>query len=107
MSFKRTLIRHSTANYTTRVPQDEALIAMKDLTPKAYQLLIYYYSKQDGWNFDDDEIGAVLDTTERQVKVYRRELVSKEYLWYQKGGGLTIFFVGRRAVHDFKHTPDD
>jgi len=89
----------------TKIPQDEAITAIKDLTPKAYQLLIYYYSKNDGWNFEDKEIADTLDTTERMIKKYRKELIDKEYLWIMKGE-LSVYFVGRKAVYDFSKYDD-
>jgi len=88
----------------TKIPQDEALTAMKDLTPKAYQLLIYYYSKVDGWRFEDKEIAETLGTTERMIKKYRKELIDLDYLWIMRGD-LTVYFVGRKAVYDFKYSP--
>jgi len=102
MAYKSTLLKHSRGGYMTTIPQDEALTAIKDLSPKAYQLLIYYYSKNDGWNFDDEEIADTLATTARMIKQYRKELIDKEYLWIIKGE-LTVYFVGRKAVYDFKY----
>jgi len=104
MAYKTTLIKHSRRPYMTSIPQNEALTAMKDLNPKAYQLLIYYYSRLDGWKFDDEEIARTIGTTERMVKTYRKELIEKEYLWIAKGD-LTVYFVGRKAVGEFKYSP--
>ena len=102
MAFKTTLLKHSRGQYMTTVPQNEIITAIKDLTPKAYQMLMYYYSKADGWNFSDTEMADTLDTTERMIKAYRKELVDKEYLWIIPGT-LTVYFVGRKAVYDFKY----
>ena len=104
MAYKTTLLEHSKGGYMTKIPQEEALMAMKDLTPKAYQLLIYYYSKTSGWKFSDKEIADTLDTTERMIKKYRKELIDLNYLWIMKGD-LTVYFVGRSAVYDFKYSP--
>lgn len=103
MGYKTTLLKHSIGGYMTKIPQDEALTAMRDLTPKGYQLLIYYYSKVDGWKFNDTEIAETLVTTERMIKKYRKELIDSGYLWIMKGD-LTVYFVGRKSVYDFKYT---
>ena len=82
MAYKTTLLEHSKGQFMTKIPQDEALTAIKDLTPKAYQLLIYYYSKASGWEFNDEEIADTLGTTERMIKKYRKEiLIDLNYLW--------------------------
>ena len=104
MAYKTTLLEHSKGGYMTKIPQTEALIAMKDLSPKAYQLLIYYYSKSSGWKFDDKEIADALSTTERMIKKYRKELIDLGYLWIIKRN-LTVYFIGRQAVWDFKYSP--
>lgn len=105
MAFKKTLIEHSRRQYMTSIPQEELLTSMKDLTPKAYQLLMYYYSKQSGWEFDDSEMSSVLGISERMVKEYRNELIHKEYLYIVKGT-ITNIFVGRKSVSEFKY-PDN
>ena len=70
MAFKSTLLKHSKGQFMTSIPQDEALTAIKDLTPKAYQLLIYYYSKNDGWNFNDVEIANTLEEVYQRLKSF-------------------------------------
>jgi len=85
------------------IPSDEIVIAARELSPKAYQLLMYYYSKSDGWKFDDDEIAKSLGIgSSRMVKQYRKELISKNYLWIAQGE-LTVYIVGRQAVENFKN----
>ena len=87
----------------TKIPQDEAITAIKDLTPKAYQMLIYYYSRTSGWNFTDEEMIETLDVVnKRALMKYRRELIEKEYLWIT-GSDPVVYFVGRKSVSDYKH----
>ena len=102
MAQKKTLIVHSKDNYMMRMPIHESNEAMKELNPKAYQLLVYYYSKYSGWNFNDDDIAISINVpNERAVKKYKKELIDKEYLWIT-GKYPTVYSIGKVAVSDFK-----
>ena len=103
----RSIIIHSSYPYRCRIPTNEALSAMKDLTPSAYKLLIYYYSKSTGWKFSDQEIGDTLDVGERRVKELKRELSDKDYLLVLKGQGFENYFIGRQAVMAYKNPEGD
>ena len=87
-----------------RVPAHELVTAQKDLSAKAFGLLMYYYSKGDYWDWNDDVIAAELGMTDRKVREYRAELVKKDYLLILKGA-VTNVFIGRTAVMNFK-SPD-
>ena len=89
----------------SNIPTKELLSAMKDLTPKAYQLLMYHYAKSDGWEFNEEEIAKELDISPRMVKQYRKELIDKDYLMISKGE-VSIYFVGRDAVLNFRGPTD-
>lgn len=102
---RRSIVMHSQAAYRCRIPTHEALTAMKDLSTGAFKLLIYYYSKSTGWNFDDKEIAEALEVTEKRVKELRKELVDKNYLLIEKGGHIDNYFIGRQAVMAWKN-PD-
>ena len=102
---RRSIVMHSQAVYGCRIPTHEALTAMKDLSTGAFKLLIYYYSKSTGWNFDDKEIAETLEVTEKRVKELRKELVDKDYLLIEKGGHIDNYFIGRQAVMAWKN-PD-
>jgi len=93
--FKKTKVK-----YMTNIPQAEAVAAMKDLSNGAYKLLIYYYSRRDGWVFDDEVIANTIGSSARQVKKFRKELISGEYLLVQKGA-VDVYFVGKGAVRKF------
>lgn len=99
---KRNIMMHSRHAYTCRIPTQEAITAMKDLSDTAYKLLIYYYSKSTGWNFDDKEIAEVLGVTARTVANARNELIAKEYLHIEKGKTIDNYFIGRQAVNEWK-----
>ena len=85
-----------------QIPADELITATRDLTAKAYQLLMYYYSKGERWNWEDKQIASELGMSIRKVQEYRRELISKDYLYIVKGK-INNVFIGRQAVMDFKH----
>lgn len=84
-----------------RIPQAEITTAMVDLSATAFKLLMYYYSRNDGWEFKDENIAVTIDSTTRMVAKYRKELIDKEYLLIQKGQ-VDVYFVGKRAVAKFK-----
>ena len=85
-----------------QIPSDELVTAQHDLTSKAFGLLMYYYSKGTKWEWKDEVIAKDLTMTERKVKEYRAELISKEYLYVVRGKNLDNYFIGRQAVMDWK-----
>ena len=102
MARKLTLMKHSKGKMMTHLPQDEAISAMRELSQGAYKLLVYHYSKLDGWIFNDKTIAEDINIpNERAVKKYRRELISKEYLAI-RGKNPEVYLVGRQAVRDFE-----
>jgi len=86
--------------YMAQIPQRELTEAMKDLSNGAYKLLMYYYSRNDGWVFIDENIASAISSSVRQVKKFRKELVDEKYLLIQKGQ-VDVYFIGRMAVHQF------
>ena len=96
---------HSKEIYNTSIPSNELLVAMKDLSTGAYKLLMYYYSKRTGWQYNDDEIASVIDVTPRRVKELRKELIDMKYLLIVRGT-VDLYFVGRKAVTDWEN-PDE
>ena len=85
-----------------KIPQTELTTAMTELSIGAYKLLMYYYSKRDGWIFNDDNIAVTIDTSVRQLKKFRKELIDKKYLLIQKGQ-VDVYFIGKLAVDKFMH----
>ena len=82
------------------LPVKEMFSAMKELSNGAYRLLTYYYSRRDGWTFIDENIAKAIDSTVRQVKKYRKELIDTKYLLIQKGS-LDVYFVGKLTVYKY------
>ena len=83
------------------IPADEIITAMTDLSNGAYHLLMYHYTKGNGWRFNDKQMAVTLGTSERMIKAYRKELIQKEYLFIT-GKNPTVYFIGKKAVRDFK-----
>ena len=86
----------------SQIPSDELATAHKDLSPKAYVLLMYYYSKGTTWEWIDKNMAKDLSMSTRTLKLYRNELITKDYLFIVKGE-INNVFIGRQAVMDWKH----
>ena len=98
----KSVLKKSETKYMAKIPQTEIVEAMKDLSNGAYKLLMYYYSRRDGWRFIDTNIATTIDSSERQVKKFRKELIDKQYLLVQKGQ-VDVYFIGKLAVDKFKN----
>ncbi len=95
-------MKHSASKRRTTLPTDELINSIRHLSAKAHHLLMYYYTKFDGWTFDDLNIAKEIGLpNERAVKKYRKELIDSGYL-YITGKNPTIYFVGKASVLDFK-----
>jgi len=84
-----------------KIPQKEIIEAMTELSNGAYKLLLYYYSRRDGWTFNDKHIAKYTGTSERQIKKFRKELIDKKYLSIQFGG-VVIYFIGKEVNKKFE-----
>lgn len=104
---KKGVVMHSQGAYKCRIPTNEAISAMKDVSSGAFKLLIYYYSKSTGWAFDDTEIADTIGVTERRLKELKKELIDKDYLYISKGADIDNYFIGRQAVQGWKNPPED
>lgn len=82
-------------------PRDEAEQAMTELSPSAYMLLDYYYSKDDGWEFTKAHMMKTLGITERTLQRAKKELIEKRYLHIASGKEVDNYFVGKQQVRDF------
>ena len=100
MLLNKAIIKKKEAKYMARIPQAEIAISMKELSATAFKLLMYYYSRRDGWRFNDKYTAEAIDSSERMVKTYRKELITKKYLLVQKGE-VDVYFVGTGAVAQF------
>lgn len=96
----KSITKKKESKYMARIPQAEITTSMKELSAGAFKLLMYHYSRNDGWIFKDENIAKAIDSTERMVKQYRKELIEKGYLLIQKGQ-VDVYFVGKGAVDQF------
>lgn len=101
------IVMHSQDAYKCKAPTYEVLESMKELSSNAFKLLMYYYSKSTGWKFTDAEIANTLDVTVKTVGILRKELVDKEYLYILKNKNTDTYFVGKRAVREWKYPADE
>ena len=101
----RTILKKTETKYMSRMPQAEVTKALKELSSGAYRLLTYYYSRNDGWVFNDINIANTLGSSERQVKRYRKELLDEGYLLIHKGQ-TDVYFIGQGAVTKFMEAPE-
>ena len=106
MVSNKAIMKKKEAKYMARIPQAEIAISMKELSATAFKLLMYYYSRRDGWRYVDKFIAEAIDSSERMVKVYRKELIAKKYLLIQKGE-VDVYFVGTGAVAQFYEDIND
>jgi hypothetical protein len=104
---RKDIVMHSQDAYKCKAPTYEVLESMKELTDTGFKLLMYYYSKSTGWKFEDSQIAETLGVTERTVANARKELILKEYLHIEKGKNTDMYFVGKRAVREWKYPPDE
>ena len=96
----KAILKKGETKYMARIPQKELTEAMKELSNGAYKLLMYYYSQRDGWKFVDNKIATTIGTSERQLRKFRKELITKQYLLIQRGQ-VDVYFIGRLAVNQF------
>ena len=96
----KAILKKGETKYMARIPQKELTEAMKELSNGAYKLLMYYYSRRDGWKFVDNNIATTIGTSERQLRKFRKELITKQYLLIQRGQ-VDVYFIGRLAVNQF------
>jgi predicted transcriptional regulator len=104
---KKDIVMHSQDTYRCKAPTYEVLESMRELTDTGFKLLMYYYSKSTGWRFDDADIAMTLGVTPRTVSNARKELIDKEYLLIEKGKNIDTYFVGKRAVREWKYPADE
>lgn len=92
----------------TMVHNEDLDTAFTDLKPNAFKLLVYYYSKSDGWVFDNKAIADVFCIKERTVRDLTKELEAEGYLLQQKGKqeDVSLYFVGKKLVRAYSATSD-
>ena len=100
---KKTVIKKSIVENLkmTRIPTSDLADGYRELRPNAFKLLTYYYSKGDGWVFNNDVVANDLGVKFSTVRTLNRELVSKGYLLTVKGKVIN-YFVGKKEVSAYK-----
>ena len=94
----KTLVKCSKSKSYAHIPTNEILQAMTDLSPKAFQLLVYYYNTYDGFTFSDKSICNKVGVSDRMLGIYTKELMDKGYLLIYEGKIRNIF-VGQSEVN--------
>lgn len=98
---------HSQDAYKCKAPTYEVLESMKELSSGAFKLLMYYYSKSTGWEFNDESIADTVGVSVDTMKRLRKELMDKDYLYIESSKNTDMYFVGKRAVREWKYPPDE
>lgn len=84
----------------TRIPNSDLAAGYLELSDTAFKLLIYFYSKGDGWVFDIAVMERIFDLTNRTVKERIKELKDKGFLLHSKGD-IDVYIVGKKLVGDY------
>ena len=86
----------------THIPNPDLDEGYLELSPNAFKLMTYIYSKGDGWNFVDENIAKAFNLTNvRTVRKLFRELELKGYL-YRPKGEVETYFIGKKKVEEYK-----
>jgi len=94
----RAFIKHSRTQFNLVMPEQESEDALKELTGNGFKLLCYYYSRKDGWFFNDEETADAIGIKTRTLQdTTRKELVNKKFLKIIKGQ-RDIYLIGRKEV---------
>ena len=104
---RKDIVMHSQDTFRCKAPTYEVLEAMKELNETEFKLLMYYYSKSTGWKFDDAQIASTIGVTPRTLVIAKHSLIDKEYLYIMKHKEADTYFVGKRAVREWKYPPED
>ena len=84
----------------TRIPNADLYDGYRDLSPNAFKLLTFFYSKGDGWVFDIAQMEQVFNLSNRAVKERIKELKDKGFLFHSKGD-IDVYIVGKKLVQDY------
>ena len=97
-----TIFKQMKGKNMAQIPQKELIESISELSKGELNLLLYYYTLNDGWVFNDKSTMKIIGAKNvRNVADYRRGLILKGYLLIQRGE-TDIFFIGKGAVSRFK-----
>ena len=103
-SLKPSIVKKSVKDnlYMTKIPTTDLNDGYNELSPNAFKLLTYFYSKWDGWNFVLEDMARALKlSSTRTVQTLMKELQSKGYLYIPKGE-IDTYIVGKKEVGKYK-----
>jgi transcription initiation factor IIE alpha subunit len=92
----------SRGHHKNKALAEETIEALKELTPNAFRLFMYYNSRWNGWEFSDKEISDTLGVTEKTLRRLIKELKDKKYLLIEKSKKRHNYYVGKQAVQYWK-----
>ena len=89
--------------FNMQQPVKEVVRALDELSPDAFRMLAYMYTKSDNWIFNNVDFQKALGIAESTVKKKLKELRDNNY-YYECKGKVIIYFIGLNAVKDYKGT---
>ncbi len=104
---RKDIVMHSNDAFRCKAPTYEVLEAMKELNETEFKLLMYYYSKSTGWRFEDAQIAETIGVAPRTLANAKNSLIDKGYLYIMKNKEADMYFVGKRAVREWKYPPEE
>jgi len=87
--------------HMANIPVEDIEHGMKQLSSGAFQLLMYYYTKSDGWAFSEKKMCDDLGVKIRTLKEHIKELTDKKFILILKGA-VDVYFIGERAVNEYE-----
>jgi hypothetical protein len=84
----------------TRIPNSDLAAGYLELGPNAFKLMMYFYSKGDGWVFDIAHMEKVFNLSNRSVKEKIKELEDRGFLLHFKGD-IDVYIVGKKLVQEY------
>ncbi len=99
---KSSIVKKSVVDqmHMTRIPNSDLTDGYRELTPNAFKLLTFFYSKGDGWEFDIAHMERVFNLSNRKVKERIKELQDKGFLLHSKGD-IEVYIVGKKLVREY------
>jgi len=102
ISKKPTILKRTLDNGDFRSMQSlqEISKGISELSPLAFKMLGYLYTKSDNWKFNNKDFQNKLGVAESTVKKLLRELKDKKY-FHESKGETTVYYIGLSAVKKY------
>jgi len=101
---KKLFFWKSIGKYRMAIGVPEVLQAMEELTTNAFKLLIYFYTKDTGWTYNEEHVATSIGVNVRSVRRLKKELIDKEYLLIFEGE-RDVYVLGLEQVNKQKGKP--